>query len=60
MQIMDELKNILRTALTTVEEITSTNTPKRTETSRTGSEVNTITDTRTPPTKTSQLVGSTP
>ncbi len=30
---MDELKNILRAALSTVEEITLTNTPKRTETS---------------------------
>ena len=38
-----ELKKILRTALSTVEEIISTNTPKRTETSPitwpTGSEV---------------------
>ena len=40
---MDELKNILRTALSTVEGITSINTPERTETSpitrQTGSEV---------------------
>ena len=40
---MEELKNILRTAFSTVEETTSTNTPKRTETSPitrpTGSEV---------------------
>ena len=40
---MDELKSILRTALSTVEEITSINTPKRAKTSpitrQTGSKV---------------------
>ena len=59
---MDELKNILRTALSTVEEITSINTPERTETSpvtrQTGSEV-TVTGS-TGRTRKSPLVGSEP
>ncbi|CAB3983110.1 Hypothetical predicted protein [Paramuricea clavata] len=65
---MDDLKQILRTALSTVDEITSTNTPERTGESQktwpTGSEVNNVSGGGTPQTtRTSplvSLVGSTP
>lgn len=60
---MDELKNILRTALSTVEEIAAINTPERTKTSpitrQIGSDVNAVTGS-TGRTRTSPLVGNEP